>query len=913
MSMIDAFWVVLCALIVLDMQAGFLCLEAGTVREKNAANVALKNLSDVCFVSLLFWAVGFGLMYGPSVGGLFGTGPFFPDMRFPEQMENAGFLLFQMAFAATAATIVSGAVAERERYEGYILLSIILGGFVYPVVGHWIWGANLGGSGGWLQALGFHDFAGATVVHSLGGWAALCAVIVLGPRLGRFGGKNRHFEENSIALAALGTILLWIGWGAFNGGSALAFSVSVPRIVIHTMLTAASGGIAAVVVSRMMYGFVRIDLVLNGVLAGLVAGTAGVDYYGPFQAIAVGMAGAIAMIATDALLQVGRIDDVVGAVPVHLGAGIAGTLLVALLAPVDVLPAGGRLAQLGVQALGVAAVGAFVIATVLPAALLLNALNLLRATRRGEVEGLNLTENRRHNAFLDLLQEMKKHSRSADFTKRARVERSTEAGALASRYNQVLDRVEDEIARRMSAMRKEREMRLVVEESFEAMRKAQEEAAWAARHDSLTGLGNRMLLDEIMKAPAGNAEDDASLLLVALDLDRFKDVNDTHGHEAGDMVLTACARRLRERTRGGKGFAFRVGGDEFAMLLDFGGDEGAAQFFCDMLLDELLEPTRYASGELRVGASIGFARLEPGEALAAAYKRADLALCEAKRNGRNQAIAYSATIGAAHDQHLALINDFKGAIDRGEIAIQLQPQVDARTRALSGIEVLARWRHPHRGTLSPDVFIPIAEELNLLADVDRRVLDLALEARLRIAEALGAAPEIAVNVSAFRLASLDLIEELRTRPDLPSEGLAFEILETAFLDSLSDEFETRIDALRAMGIRIEVDDFGTGHASFASVLAVKPDRLKIDRMFVADVDKDPGRRDLMRGLVDMARNVRAETVVEGVETMSEAQAIAEVGADHLQGFAFARPLDLSDFIEWAVEQRGRAEALANAG
>lgn len=442
-------------------------------------------------------------------------------------------------------------------------------------------------------------------------------------------------------------------------------------------------------------------------------------------------------------------------------------------------------------------------------------------------------------------------------------------------------------------------------EAMDAMRRAQDENAWAARHDALTGLGNRSLLDEFANETDSVELDAGQTLILAIDLDRFKDVNDTYGHEAGDSVLIACGQRLQNKVRGPSDLAFRIGGDEFVLFLEFQGTETHAQWYCDQLLDELLCPSEYKSMELRVGASIGFALLEAGESLAKALKRADLALYEAKHRGRNQAVAFSSTLGAAHDAKLSLINDFKTAIERNEITIELQPQVSARTHELEGVEVLARWDHPDRGRQSPAVFVEIAEELKLQADLDRRVLDLALEARCAIEAELGYAPQVSVNVSAHRLTSPTLLEELNQRSDLPDSGLAFEILETAFLDNVTGELEKTLAALKAMGIKIEVDDFGTGHASFASVLALKPDRLKIDRIFVTGIDKDEHRRDLLRGIVDMANRVSVSTIVEGVETIGEANAAAGVGADTLQGFAFARPLCVEDFIAWARSRERR--------
>ncbi|MEL7027444.1 MAG: diguanylate cyclase, partial [Pseudomonadota bacterium] len=393
MDIADILWVVLCAIIVFEMQAGFLCLEAGSVRSKNASNVALKNFMDFCVVSILFWAVGYAIMHGPGGNAFFGWGDVFPDFSEPELTSTGenGFFLFQLAFAATAATIVSGAVAERERFKGYVILTALMGALIYPVAGHWIWGGSWGnGTTGWLAELGFVDFAGATAVHAVGGWAALCAVIALGPRLGRFGAKRRHFEENSVTLTALGALFLWVGWTAFNGGSALVFDLSVPTIVTHTMLTAAFGGVTAVRLSSLSDQFIRTDRVLNGALAGLVAGTAGIHLYGGQEAAIAGAIGALAMFTTAECMERFALDDVVDAVPVHLAAGVVGTLIVPFLVPVDNLPAGSFSGQLAVQAIGSAAVGLWVICLFLPAALLLRWRGMLRASPRAEVVGLNL-------------------------------------------------------------------------------------------------------------------------------------------------------------------------------------------------------------------------------------------------------------------------------------------------------------------------------------------------------------------------------------------------------------------------------------------------------------------------------------------------------------------------------------------
>ncbi|NSY39782.1 EAL domain-containing protein [Leisingera sp. ANG59] len=893
MSEADAIWILISALLVLVLQSGFLCLESGTVRAKNAANVALKNLSDVCVVSTAFWLTGFGLMFGPSFGGLFGVGGFWPRLD-NAAGHSAAIFLFQMAFASTAATIVSGAVAERERFLGYMVMSVMLGAFIYPVAGHWVWN-----DAGWLRQAGFIDFAGATVVHSVGGWTALVAVVFLGPRLGRYGPKKRFFEENSISLVTLGGLLLWVGWGAFNGGSALAFSSDVGPVIARTMLSAAGAGIASIAIGLGLFRCVRAEILVNGFLGGLVAGTAGIHLVTGPMAFVIGIAGSVTVIVARDILDALKIDDVVGAVPVHLAAGLVGTLAVAFTVPLELLPAGSRLGQLGVQAMGAAAVAAWVICCTAPLAVCLKAAGLLRAHPKDEVRGLNLAENNQRNALLELLEEMKQHQRSGSFSRRVRVERSSELGALAFRYNRVLDRVEDEISLRVESIRKERMSRELAEEAFEAMREAQEESAWSARHDKLTGLGNRKHLEEIAAAPA--AEQQAGTLVIALDLDRFKEINDTYGHEAGDLVLEHAAKRISSLIKNGRDFAFRIGGDEFAVLMEFSGSEAEANEFCCDLLFALLQPVTYKDTGLQVGASIGFAICAPEEPLLSALRRADLALYASKADGRSCVNAYSASIGSAHDEKMDLIRDFKQAFEKNEIEVTFQPQVDGKTGALAGCEALARWNHPRRGVVGPDVFVPIAKEVNMLAELDRRVLDIALSAYWEFARQGVVLPSISVNVSAERLGHPGLIEELKQRTDIPSSGLAFELLETVFLDHVSDGYTKQINAIKAMGIGIEIDDFGTGHASIAGVLALKPDRLKIDRMFTTGIDKKPVRRDLMRGLIEMASSAGAVAVVEGVETAGEAEVLSGIGAAILQGYAFGRPMNSTRFMAWARE------------
>lgn len=331
----NTIWLLVCTVLVLLMQAGFACLETGLVRAKNSINVAVKNVADFCVASLAFWAVGFGIMFGATAGGIFGTSFFFFDTG-PFDGTSAAWLMafffFQLAFCGTATTIVSGAVAERMSFRGYLITAAVLSACIYPFFGHWAWGGfAIDTQMGWLQDLGFVDFAGSTVVHSIGGWVALAAVLIIGPRIGQFDDRKSTSESHNTPVAVFGMFLLWVGWFGFNGGSTLALDVSVPHIMVHTLIAAAAGGVTAMALTWSRRGAPNAVDTLNGVLAGLVAITASAHVVSIGTAMIIGGLGAVAALACQVLLRRLRIDDAVGAVPVHLAAGIWGTLAVALL------------------------------------------------------------------------------------------------------------------------------------------------------------------------------------------------------------------------------------------------------------------------------------------------------------------------------------------------------------------------------------------------------------------------------------------------------------------------------------------------------------------------------------------------------------------------------------------------------
>ncbi len=320
----DTVWLTAAAALVFFMQAGFALLESGMSRAKNSVNVIMKNYTDMCFGSIAFWFLGYGLMFGTNHTGWLGMDSF---MLTDAEPMDFSLLFFQTMFAATAATIVSGAMAERTRYPAYIVASIVVMGLIYPVYGSWVWGSAVSGEG-WLAALGFIDFAGSTVVHSIGGWCALAGAIVLGPRLGRYGpgGELRKIAGHSLPLLALGGFILWLGWFGFNGGSTLEADASIGPIVLNTHLAAAAGVVGAILTMMVFRQPLLVTHTVNGSIGGLVAITAGCATMEPAFALATGLIAGVIVVGGTGFLNFIRVDDVVGAVPVHGFCGVWGTL-----------------------------------------------------------------------------------------------------------------------------------------------------------------------------------------------------------------------------------------------------------------------------------------------------------------------------------------------------------------------------------------------------------------------------------------------------------------------------------------------------------------------------------------------------------------------------------------------------------
>ena len=393
-SGIDTVWVLLAAILIFMMQMGFASVEAGFTRSKNTANILMKNLLDFCFGSLLFWLFGFRIMFGADAFAGLIADPFALGSAVPSNIPQTAFLIFQTMFCATTATIVSGAMAERTQFRAYLVYCIFISAFIYPISGHWTWG------GGWLSALGFHDFAGSAVVHSAGGWLALVGAAMVGPRIGKYkNGKPHAILGHNLTIATLGVFILWIGWFGFNPGSTVGISTpelqqSASTVFMNTNISAATGALTALIVAWVRYGKPSLSLSLNGVLAGLVGITAGCDAVSTAGAALTGIiCGAAMVFAVSFFDSVAKVDDPVGAISVHGVCGSLGTILTGIFALDGGLLYGGGLHMLGVQLLGAVVYAAWAILCGLILFYVLRRTIGLRVDRRVEEDGLDYYEH----------------------------------------------------------------------------------------------------------------------------------------------------------------------------------------------------------------------------------------------------------------------------------------------------------------------------------------------------------------------------------------------------------------------------------------------------------------------------------------------------------------------------------------
>ncbi|MEK1925790.1 MAG: EAL domain-containing protein [Rhizobium giardinii] len=423
-----------------------------------------------------------------------------------------------------------------------------------------------------------------------------------------------------------------------------------------------------------------------------------------------------------------------------------------------------------------------------------------------------------------------------------------------------------------------------------------------ALHDPLTGLGNRRMLDKALETLSGARKDGLrNIAILHIDLDRFKQINDTLGHAAGDAMLVHASEILRSNVRAGDMVA-RIGGDEFVVLVTDPPGKSSLTHLSERIIAEMRQPVDYNGFPCRFGVSIGIAvagdlAIDERQLLV----NADIALYRAKENGRNRCEFFTEALQAEIITTKRIADEILEGIEKNQFVTWYQPQFEAGTLRLSGVEALIRWNHPRDGVLTPDKFLGIAEELNVVATLDRIVLDRALIDAMRWAAAGIDVPKISVNVSAKRLSDDTLLNSLRGLSFKPGQ-LSFELVESIFLDESDDIVTANIEGIKKLGIDIEIDDFGTGHTSIVSLLKIKPKRLKIDRQLVAPILTARKEQALIRSIIEIGRSLGIETVAEGVETMAHAEMLGLLGCDLLQGYAFSKPLTFDKFVAFATNE-----------
>ncbi len=619
-SINDIMWVTVAAMLVFLMQAGFMALETGLSRAKNSINVAIKNITDFIFSVAAFWFVGYGIMFGKTYMGIVGVSDFFTS--FDNDSWKATFFVFQAVFVGTAATIDSGVVAERAKFGTYLIMSFITSAIIYPVFGHWSWGGLFYETqAGWLQNMGFLDFAGSSVVHSIGGWVGLAGAIVIGPRIGRFAadGTPQKIPGHNIVFAYLGTFILFFGWFGFNAGSALKADFIVANIVSNTIISASFGGITAMFLS-IFFSKSRLpepEMIINGVIAGLVGITAGCAYVRSLPALFIGVGSGLAVYFGTLWLENRGIDDVVSAVPVHAFSGVWGTIATGIFAKQKVLTDLGlsRMGLVQVQILGVAVCFVWGFGLSFLILKLIKRYIPIRVSVEHEKIGLNIAEHGACSSISELSNSMRKIIEDTKIggVQKLETEIGTEIGDLTNYFNVMIERL------------KEKE---------EIADKALESLRYISIRDGLTKVYNKKYITDYLDEEVKRSKRyNNKLSIILYDIDFFKSVNDCYGHQIGDLVLAKCAETIKNNLRETDVIG-RYGGEEFLIVLPET-DLQSAYELADRLRDEISRLSWEFDEKRKITFSGGVVE-NIGESSSKMIGRADELLYVAKDKGRNR-------------------------------------------------------------------------------------------------------------------------------------------------------------------------------------------------------------------------------------------------------------------------------------
>ncbi|OUS09930.1 diguanylate cyclase [Gammaproteobacteria bacterium 53_120_T64] len=1020
----DTLWITIAAILVFIMQAGFLCLESGLVRSKNSINVAAKNISDFIVSGTLFWTAGFAIMFGDSIAGWFGSSHFFfGDEASPRLIA---IFLFQMMFCGTAATLVSGAVAERMNYRGYLVCTATIALLIYPLVGHWVWaGAITGTPTGWLELRGFVDFAGSTVVHSVGGWVALAALLVIGPRFGRYEQGKQRIPGSNIPMAVLGAMLIWFGWFGFNGGSTLGWNDAVPAILLNTCIASFWGGIGATALKYKADGYIDVPNIINGTLGGLVAITASCHAVGAGEAALIGLIGGSIALFGERWLAHLKIDDAIGVIPVHLFAGIWGTLAVAIFANPEILANGlTTMQQLQSQLLGIGVTGLFSFCTAYTLLAAINRYYPLRVSEEAERMGLNVAEHRVSTEVFDLLTSMSQQQQNADFSSPVPVEPFTEVGQIAQQYNRVIDRVNNEIQQRDDSFnafkdseyhkgaildaamdsiitindrgeilafnpsaekcfgigakhvtgvnffelfiadgdqktalqslahgfsaskglilkrrnitqlkRLDKELfpaEVVITQTTDSLSrhceyalhirditqqiKLQNRLKSLAYSDPLTGLYNRTyFMNNLEKRIRFHQQTAGTVVLLFLDLDQFKKINDTMGHKVGDELLCEIANRLSTVTRD-VDLVARWGGDEFVIVMSGAISNQSGVTKAQDILQIMRQPVDLREQRLTVLSSIGIALSENGQIDAEhLLQHADLAMYAAKQSGRNTFRLFTEDMEQTVRQRFKLEVALPDAIAKNQFFLHYQPKADCQSNEIIGFEALLRWQHPEYGLIPPGDFIPIIDEDNLVIEIGGWVLN---EVCRQLAEwrqqGLPVLP-VAVNISGHHLHSPSLLPGVKQTLNahaIESELIEIEITE-GVLTSNTEHSIAVMNALKTLGIKLSVDDFGTGYSSLSYLKNFPIDILKIDRTFVRDAASNIEDGAICKAIINLAKSLDLQIIAEGVETQEQLAFLQQHDCHSYQGYLFSRPVPADDIPPVLSQSEDKTGSMAS--
>ena len=992
----DNLWQLVAAFLVLSMQAGFLLLEAGRVRERNAVSVAQKNASDLSMCWAIFILCGYEFAFGiPS-----------PMHSSNLDLAEVANFLFQLGFCGAAATIISGAVAERFRFSAYLLLTLIVAGVFYPLAVWSIWGnVMLPDRSAPLADIGFVDFAGGTAVHVLSGGIALAAALIVGPRLGRFSedGQVNTLHGYSPVLQLLGSLVLMLGWLGFNAGSLSPGNPLFASALINTITAASFGALTGLLLGYFLdQGVFNPNRTINGLLAALVAITAGAPYAQIVEVMVLSvLAAGLALWCSDWLAIKFKIDDPLDVFATHGVAGILGTLAVAWFLPNEMLIAGSRFSQFIIQAFGTFSVLSL---SFIGSYLTLRVINQwlpLRVEKANERLGLNHTEHgvrldgerllesistsiADHGGFSDeviatnelLLEEsdiavalrkmLDKHEQAqATITRQS--ERFRQFAATTNDLlwetddrciltmlqsnndiatdddlniwlgSSLLDCFQTEEADRIDALHRIVDHRPLARinarlnlkyskrllnlrmngvpyydddgrfkgyrggaTDFTNQKLAEERALYLANHDQLTSLMNRRALDnELVKLHSAGR-----VAIVIIDLDGFKAVNDESGHGIGDQLLCEVSniicRMKRDRDQ-----VFRIGGDEFVVLLHDLRDaylREDATLWSERLINCLSQPMILNGHGIQIGASIGVSIFpEDGHDVEDLLRLADLALYEAKSQGKGQVVAFDKAMQDLAQQERKNREEIANAFQNEEFFLTFQPKLRLEDRRLVGFEALVRWQHPKNGVMGPHTFLRDIEQMGRMIEFGKWVLHKACTTA-------AAWPDqqvhIAVNVAPSQLTEIgfvDMVKSTLEKTGLDPERLELELTEEALLTGY-EETQQIINLLRKEGISVAIDDFGCGSTSLQYLHRLPVNKLKIDKSFVSNLNQDQRALEIARSIVNLAKELSLSVTAEGIEEESQLSILTEWACDEIQGYMISKPITNDEVLsKWMTE------------